>query len=264
MLDVKNLTHTYGTGAKAHLALKDITFSVQAGELVSIVGPSGCGKTTLLRTMAGLMRPTGGELSFLGDRITSVPEGLAMVFQDYRGSLFPWLTVEGNVRFPLRRLGLSKAELDERVAESLAAVGLAGFEDRFPPQLSGGMQQRVAIARALAYRPQILLMDEPFASVDAQTREDLEDLVLSVKKRFNMTILFVTHDIDESVYLADRVVVLSKPPTFVVTTLDIPLSDTRDQIETKENPEFIRLRGEVARLIRHPKEDDAAAEIGAA
>jgi NitT/TauT family transport system ATP-binding protein len=264
MLDVKNLTHTYGTGAKAHLALKDITFSVAAGELVSIVGPSGCGKTTLLRTMAGLMRPTGGDLSFLGDRITSVPEGLAMVFQDYRGSLFPWLTVEGNVRFPLRRLGLSKAEVDERVAESLAAVGLSGFEDRFPPQLSGGMQQRVAIARALAYRPQILLMDEPFASVDAQTREDLEDLVLSVKKRFNMTILFVTHDIDESVYLADRVVVLSKPPTFVVTTLDIPLSDIRDQIETKEDPEFIRLRGEVARLIRHPKEDVVAAEQGAA
>jgi NitT/TauT family transport system ATP-binding protein len=263
MLDVKNLTHTYGTGAKAHLALKDITFQVAAGELVSIVGPSGCGKTTLLRTMAGLMRPTGGELSFLGDRITSVPEGLAMVFQDYRGSLFPWLTVEGNVRFPLRRLGLGKAELDERVAESLSAVGLSGFEDRFPPQLSGGMQQRVAIARALAYRPQILLMDEPFASVDAQTREDLEDLVLSVKKRFNMTILFVTHDIDESVYLADRVVVLSKPPTFVVTTLDIPLSENRDQIETKEDPEFIRLRGEVARLIRHPKEDEVV-EQGAA
>jgi NitT/TauT family transport system ATP-binding protein len=261
MLNVSHLTHTYGTGAKAHLALKDITFTVAPGELVSIVGPSGCGKTTLLRTMAGLMRPTGGDLTFLGDKITAVPEGLAMVFQDYRGSLFPWLTVEANVRFPLAKLGLSKADLDERVAESLTAVGLTGFEDRHPSQLSGGMQQRVAIARALAYRPKILLMDEPFASVDAQTREDLEDLVLSVKKKFRMTILFVTHDIDESVYLADRVVVLSKPPTFVVTTLDIPLSADRDQIETKENPEFIRLRGEVARLIRHPKNDDVATPV---
>jgi NitT/TauT family transport system ATP-binding protein len=261
MLNVSHLTHTYGTGAKAHLALKDITFEVQPGELVSIVGPSGCGKTTLLRTMAGLMRPTGGDLTFLGDKITSVPEGLAMVFQDYRGSLFPWLTVAANVKFPLAKLGLSKTDLEERVAESLAAVGLTGFEDRFPSQLSGGMQQRVAIARALAYRPKILLMDEPFASVDAQTREDLEDLVLSVKKKFNMTILFVTHDIDESVYLADRVVVLSKPPTFVVTTLDIPLSDSRDQIETKEDPEFIRLRGEVARLIRHPENAEVATPV---
>lgn len=258
MLDVAHVTHTYGSGAKAHLALKDITFTVEPGELVSIVGPSGCGKTTLLRTMAGLMIPTGGTVSFLGEQIDSVPEGLAMVFQDYRGSLFPWLTVEANVLFPLKRLKMSGSERAERVAEALRAVGLSGFEQRFPAQLSGGMQQRVAIARALAYRPKILLMDEPFASIDAQTREDLEDLVLQVKREFNMTILFVTHDIDESVYLADRVVVLSKPPTYVLTTLDIPLPPERDQITTKEDPNFIQLRGEVARLIRH-----TAAEVAA-
>ncbi|MBK0418892.1 ABC transporter ATP-binding protein [Leucobacter sp. CSA1] len=259
MLNISHLTHTYGTGAKAHLALKDITFEVRSGELVSIVGPSGCGKTTLLRTMAGLMPPTGGRVEFLGEPIVGVPEGLAMVFQDYRGSLFPWLSVEANVRFPLKHLGLSSSETASRVLESLAAVGLTGFENRYPSQLSGGMQQRVAIARALAYRPKILLMDEPFASIDAQTREDLEDLVLQVKRRFDMTILFVTHDIDESVYLADRVVVLSKPPTEVLTTIDIPLPAERDQITTKENPDFIRVRGEVARLIRHPAGEEVAA-----
>lgn len=251
LLDINHLTHTYGTGPTAHMALADITFDVKQGEFVSIVGPSGCGKTTLLRTMAGLMPPTGGDLRFLEKRITDVPEGLAMVFQDYRGSLFPWLTVESNVRFPLQHLKLDKAEEQKRVRESLEAVGLAGNEKKYPGQLSGGMQQRVAIARALAYRPKIMLMDEPFASIDAQTREDLEDLVLQVREQFNMTMLFVTHDIDESVYLADRVVVLSKPSTVVQTILDVPLGRHRDQITTKEDPTFIHIRGEVARMIRN-------------
>jgi NitT/TauT family transport system ATP-binding protein len=259
MLTVEQLAHTYGTGPKATTALQDITFSVRPGELVSIVGPSGCGKTTLLRAMAGLMEPTGGSVALEGERITEAPEGLAMVFQDYRGSLFPWLTVEKKVRFPLKGHGLPKDEIDARVVDSLAAVGLKGFEENFPSQLSGGMQQRVAIARALAYRPKILLMDEPFASVDAQTREELEDLVLAVKRKFEMTILFVTHDIDESVYLADRVVVLSKRPTFVQAVLDVHLPPERDQITTKEDPEFIRLRGETARMIRSaPSGSDAA------
>ena len=251
LLEIDGLTHTYGTGSSANRALADITFDVHEGEFVSIVGPSGCGKTTLLRTMAGLMRPTGGRLEFLGQQIVNVPEGLAMVFQDYRGSLFPWLTVEKNVRFPLRHLKLPKAEEQQRVSESLEAVGLAGNERKYPGQLSGGMQQRVAIARALAYRPKIMLMDEPFASIDAQTREDLEDLVLKVREQFAMTILFVTHDIDESVYLADRVVVLSKPSTVVQTILEVPLGRQRDQIATKEDPNFIHMRGEVARLIRN-------------
>lgn len=251
VLDVEALTHTYGSGSTRHLALNDITFDVAQGELVSIVGPSGCGKTTLLRAMAGLMAPTGGQLDLDGAPITGVPDGLAMVFQDYRGSLFPWLTVQDNVRFPLRRLRLPAEEVSTRVAEALGAVGLEGFENRYPTQLSGGMQQRVAIARALAYRPKILLMDEPFASIDAQTREELEDLVLEVRDHFNMTILFVTHDIDESVYLADRVVVLSKPPTVVQTIFEIDLARPRDQISTKEDPAFIHLRGEVARLIRN-------------
>ena len=264
MLTANHLSHTYGSGAGAHAAHADIDFTVEQGELVSIVGPSGCGKTTLLRTLSGLMRPTGGSVTFHGEEIVEVPTGLAMVFQDYSRSLYPWLTVEDNVRFPLRRLHLPKEELRSRIDEALAAVGLTGHTAKYPGQLSGGMQQRVAIARALAYRPEILLMDEPFASIDAQTREDLEDLVLEVKQRFSMTIIFVTHDIDESVYLADRVVVLSKPPTRVVTILDVPLPGQRDQISTKEMPEFIRLRGEVARLIRHPRdaEEPVAAAAG--
>jgi NitT/TauT family transport system ATP-binding protein len=253
MLIVDQLGHTYGTGAAAHRALGELTFEVRKGELISIVGPSGCGKTTLLRALSGLLQPSHGHVRFRDQVISGVPEGLAMVFQDYSRSLFPWLRVEANVHFPLRHLHLSKAEVQQRVEESLEAVGLTGHGRKYPSQLSGGMQQRVAIARALAYRPEILLMDEPFASIDAQTREDLEDLVLDVKQRFDMTIAFVTHDIDESVYLADRVVVLSKPPTRVLTVIDVPLPTPRDQIATKELPEFIRLRGDVARLIRNPR-----------
>lgn len=182
-----------------------------------------------------------------------------MVFQDYSRSLFPWLTVRGNVDLlPLGRRGLSRQARRERVAESLDAVGLGGFAERHPWQLSGGMQQRVATARALAYRPEILLMDEPFASVDAQTRADLEDLVLAVRERFEMTILFVTHDIDESVYLADRVLVLSGSPARVIADLEVALPHPRDQIETKERADFVHLRGEVARLIRSASAGDGS------
>jgi NitT/TauT family transport system ATP-binding protein len=172
-----------------------------------------------------------------------------MVFQDYSRSLLPWLTVERNVVFPLGGSPLPKAQKQEIVAESLAAVGLSGFARRYPWQLSGGMQQRVAIARALAYRPTLLLMDEPFASVDAQTRAGLEDLVLRIRDTYDMTILFVTHDIDESVYLANRVLVLSRPPARIVEDIPVRLPASRDQITTREDPEFIRLRGHVARLI---------------
>ena len=184
-----------------------------------------------------------------GKRITNVPEGMAMVFQDYSRSLLPWLTVEKNVAFPLAGSAQSKAERHAIVEESLAAVGLSGFEKRYPWQLSGGMQQRVAIARALAYRPKLLLMDEPFASVDAQTREGLEDLVLQIRRDYDMTILFVTHDIDESVYLANRVLVLSRPPATLAEDLKIDLPEPRDQITTREEPDFVHLRGHVARLI---------------
>jgi len=248
-LVVDHVSHVYGSGASAHHAISDLAFSVQPGEFVSIVGPSGAGKTTLLRTLAGLLRPSEGAVIVDGNRISGVPAGMAMVFQDYSRSLLPWLTIEKNVGFPLEGKKVTKAEKKAIIQESLEAVGLGGFAKRYPWQLSGGMQQRVAIARALAYRPTLLLMDEPFASVDAQTREGLEDLVLRIRDTYGMTILFVTHDIDESVYLANRVLVLSRPPARLAEDIAVNLPEPRDQITTREDPEFIRLRGHVARLI---------------
>ena len=185
-----------------------------------------------------------------GKRVTGPPEEMALVFQEYSRSLMPWTSVRSNVLLPLRHKRLSRAERADLVEESLAAVGLVQFMDHYPWQLSGGMQQRVAIARALAYQPSILLMDEPFASVDAQTRGDLEDLVLRVRDEYGITILFVTHDIDESVYLADRVVVLTHAPTEVKEVVAVDLPRPRDQIETKELAEFAQLRGHVYRLIK--------------
>ncbi|HEX3786949.1 MAG TPA: ABC transporter ATP-binding protein [Pseudonocardiaceae bacterium] len=251
MLDVTGLAHAYGTGAKAHTAIEDVTFQVEQGEIVCIVGPSGCGKSTLLKSVSGLIRPTGGEVRLHGKTVTGVPEDLAVVFQDYSRSLFPWQHVAANIEFPLRAGKLSRKQRKARVAEALEWVGLSGAAKKYPWQLSGGMQQRVAIARALAYRPALMLMDEPFASVDAQTRGDLEDLVLRVRTEHDMTIMVVTHDIDESVYLADRVLVLSKSPTTVVDTLKVSLPEQRDQINTRQDEAFVHLRTEVARLLRH-------------
>jgi len=258
ILQVDGVGHTYGSGPTAYRAIDSLSFGVYAGEFVSIVGPSGAGKTTLLRILAGLIKSTDGTVTLEGQKINGIPDGLAMVFQDYSRSLLPWLTISGNVAFPLKGKNGTREERKQIVAQSLAAVGLTGHEHKYPWQLSGGMQQRVAIARAIAYRPRLLLMDEPFASVDAQTRSDLEDLVLRIRKEFNMTILFVTHDIDESVYLADRVVVLSRPPATLVEDIEVVLPEPRDQISTKENETFVHLRGHVARLIRGEKTDPTA------
>jgi NitT/TauT family transport system ATP-binding protein len=238
MLEIRHLSKSYGD---TH-AIGDVDFKVAEREFVSVVGPSGCGKTTLLKCIAGLLAPTSGEVALEGDKV------MALVFQEYSRSLMPWLSVRKNVALPLR--DKPKAERARLVDEAVEAVGLTRFIDRYPWQLSGGMQQRVAIARALAYQPQILLMDEPFASVDAQTRADLEDLILQVRERYDVTIVFVTHDIDESVYLSDRIVVLTPSPTTVKEILDVDLPRPRDQVETKELGEFARLRAHVYRLIK--------------
>lgn len=232
--------------------IANVTFEVSAGEIVSIVGPSGCGKTTLLKTLAGLLMPTVGIVRFQSQPVRGVPSGLAMVFQEYSRSLLPWTTVSGNVELPLRYKTIDPTARTSLVSESLDAVGLSGFGNHYPWQLSGGMQQRVAIARALAYQPQLLLMDEPFASVDAQTRADLEDLVAAVRAEFDITIVFITHDIDEAVYLSDRVIVLSKSPTTVLDQIAIELPRPRDQIATKALPQFVAKRSAIARLIRRP------------
>jgi NitT/TauT family transport system ATP-binding protein len=250
LLEIRNVGKTYGTGAKATHAIADVSFAVDDREFVCVVGPSGCGKTTLLKCVGGLLRPSKGEVLLRGRRVTSPPEEMALVFQEYGRSLMPWASVRNNVLLPLRHKRLGRDERKALVEEALDAVGLTRFIDHYPWQLSGGMQQRVAIARALAYQPSILLMDEPFASVDAQTRGDLEDLVLRVREEFAVTILFVTHDIDESVYLSDRVVVLTHAPTEVKERIDVDLPFPRDQIATKELPEFTHLRGHVYRLIK--------------
>ncbi|WP_436759444.1 ABC transporter ATP-binding protein [Streptosporangium sp. V21-05] len=250
MLEITNLSHTYGSGPTAHNALGGVNLKVAQGELVCVVGPSGCGKSTLLRSIAGLIRPTGGQVTLNGVRVEQTPDNLAVVFQDYSRSLFPWMSVADNVSLPLRRRGQDKKRRRESALEALEEVGLQGAAAKYPWQLSGGMQQRVSIARALAYRPALLLMDEPFGSVDAQTREDLEDLTLRVRGLHNMTIVLITHDIDESVYVGDRVVVLSKAPAGIVGDLRVDLPGPRDQITTREHPGFVHLRAEVGRLVR--------------
>jgi NitT/TauT family transport system ATP-binding protein len=250
VLSASGVSKTYGTGNDSQVAVSGISFDVRDGEFVSIVGPSGCGKTTLIKIIAGLLKPTAGSVELFGTPVDAVPDQLSVVFQDYSRSLFPWLRVAANVAFPLEHLPMSRAERDQRVAAALAAVGLEGAGRKYPWELSGGMQQRVAIARAIAYRPRILLMDEPFASVDAQTRAELEDLTLEVHRDHGMTTLFITHDIDESVYLADRVIVLRRSPGRLMAELAVDLPSPRDQIATREHPGFVRLRGEIARLVR--------------
>ncbi|MDQ6918547.1 MAG: ABC transporter ATP-binding protein [Candidatus Dormibacteraeota bacterium] len=246
MLSVEHLGKSFGP----MVAIKELNFEVREREFLSVVGPSGCGKTTLLRCVAGILPLSSGRVIVKGKLVTGPPEQMALVFQEYGRSLFPWLTVERNVRLPLVRKRLAEPERRRLVEDSLVAVGLAEFGGHFPWQLSGGMQQRVAIARALAYQPQVLLMDEPFASVDAQTRAELEDLLLRVWQEFGVTILFVTHDIDEAVYLGDRVLVLTPRPTEVQEIVEANLPRPRDQLATKELPEFARLRAHVYRSIK--------------
>jgi NitT/TauT family transport system ATP-binding protein len=252
-LEVRGLRKVYEGPGRSVEALRELTFSVPASELVCVVGPSGCGKTTLLRCVAGLLEPTAGEVLLQGVRVTGPPPDLAVVFQEYGRSLFPWMTVRGNVELPLRAKRLPGGRRAELVDEALAAVGLDDVHGAYPWQLSGGMQQRVAIARAVAYEPHVLLMDEPFAAVDAQTRAELEDLVRSVWRRTGVTIVFVTHDIDEAVYLGQRVLVLSSSPTVVQEDLAVDLPTERDQLTTRSHPRFTELRTHVYAQIQQAK-----------
>ncbi|MGI5118380.1 ABC transporter ATP-binding protein [Marinactinospora thermotolerans] len=259
MLDVAGLRKVYQGEGRAVEAVRDLTFALADGELACLVGPSGCGKTTLLKCIAGLLRPTSGTVRLAGRGVTSPPPDMAVVFQEYGRSLFPWLTVHANVELPLKEKGLPKERRAELVTGALEAVGLADFAGSHPWQLSGGMQQRVAIARAIAYEPRVLLMDEPFAAVDAQTRADLEDLIRSLWKRFGMTVLFVTHDIDEAVYLGQRVLVLSSSPTVVQDDITVDLPDERDQLTTRSLPRFAELRTRVYAEIQSAKRGPAVA-----
>ena len=250
VVSLRSVRKAYPLGAgQQQVALADVTFDVGRGEFVCVVGPSGAGKTTLLRCLAGLAAPTSGEALFEGAPLRRVPDQVGVVFQDYSRSLYPWLTVSRNIALPLKVRGVARAARTERIGEVLAAVGLGQAGRRYPWQLSGGMQQRVAIARALAYRPELLLMDEPFASVDAQTRFELEDLILRLHEEFSVTVVFVTHDIDEAIYLADRVVVLSQAPGTVSEIADVTLPRPRDQIASKRDERFARHREHILGLV---------------
>lgn len=233
-------------------ALSNITFEVAERELLAVVGPSGCGKTTLLRLVCGLMPPSEGVVSFGGHPVVCPLREAALVFQDYSRSLFPWLTVIRNVLFPLRGGEMSRAERVVRAEAVLEEMGLRGVAGRYPWQLSGGMQQRVAIARALVSRPKLLLLDEPFASVDALTRAELQDVLLRVHGEAALrpvTVVHVTHDIDEAVYLADRVVVLSHAPGRVLGEVDVRLKRPRAQTVTRSSPRFLAVRNEIHDVI---------------
>ncbi|KRV47864.1 ABC transporter [Wenjunlia vitaminophila] len=263
LLDVRGVQKTYYGSGRTVEAVRDLTFSVGTGELACIVGPSGAGKTTLLKCIAGLLPPTGGEVRLGGARVQGPPPGMAVVFQEYGRSLFPWMTVADNIALPLKQKRTPKPRRAALVAEALESVGLRDVPHAYPWQLSGGMQQRVAIARAIAYEPDVLLMDEPFAAVDAQTRAELEDLTRSLWRNLGMTVLFVTHDIDEAVYLGQRVLVLSGSPTVVMEDVAVDLPAEREQLSTRALPRFAELRAHVYEQVQRAKTFHTAPAAGA-
>jgi NitT/TauT family transport system ATP-binding protein len=254
MLEVRHLRKVYVDSSRTVEAIRDVGFCVGQGELVCIVGPSGAGKTTLLKCIAGLLAPSSGEIILEGQRVVEPPPAMAVVFQEYGRSLFPWMTVHDNVALPLKHKKIDAGRRENLVRDALAAVDLKGVDNAYPWQLSGGMQQRVAIARAVAYEPHVLLMDEPFAAVDAQTRADLEDLIRVLWARLRVTVLFVTHDIDESVYLGQRVLVMSHAPTVIMEDVAIDLPGERTQLETRSMARFGDLRKHIYSKIQLAKQ----------
>jgi NitT/TauT family transport system ATP-binding protein len=237
---LEGVAKEYGSGANSTVALADVTLSARGAEFLSIVGPSGCGKTTFLRCIAGLTDLTGGELLVGGKSVAGPPDGVAMVFQHF--GLLPWKTVYDNAAFGLAMANAPAAHIRERVGHYLDLVGLGGFERHYPYQLSGGMQQRVGLVRALAIDPAILLMDEPFAALDAMTKAALQDELLQVRDQTGSSIVFVTHDIEEAVYLGDRVAVIRGAPGRIERTVAVDLPKPRDQVATRQLPKFLELR----------------------
>jgi NitT/TauT family transport system ATP-binding protein len=252
ILEVENLSKSYRQlHGENTLALGNVTCRVETGEFVSFVGPSGCGKTTLLMSIAGLLEPSSGRVLVKGKEVKGPPPKLVLVFQEYNKSLFAWRTVLGNVLFGLEARREHAPRGEPKARELLELVGLKGFEKHYPWELSGGMQQRVAIARALAYEPEVLLMDEPFGSLDALTRLELEDTLLAVWAELKTTILFITHDIEEAIYLSDRIWVLSRRPAQIIQELAVDFPRPRHQLATRADARFMTLRNDIYRQIGH-------------
>jgi NitT/TauT family transport system ATP-binding protein len=229
-------------------ALDQISFDVADGEFLVIVGPSGCGKSTLLDLLGGLTAPTTGRITVGGKPVTGPGLDRGVVFQQY--ALLPWRTAQGNVEFGLEAKGVGRRERATKAREYLELVGLTGFHDRYPHELSGGMKQRVAIARSLAFDPAVLLMDEPFAALDAQTRDSLQDELLRIWEKTGKTIVFITHGIEEAVYLGQRVAVMTSRPGRIKAVVDIPLTARSATEDLRSDPEFARYRHEIWSLLR--------------
>ncbi len=232
------------------LILDRVDLSVAKGEFLCVVGPSGCGKTTMLRMIGGLAAASEGAVTYEGRPVTAPRQDIAIIFQDYGKALLPWRTAAGNVSLALEAIGTPRAERADRIAELLRKVGLGNHADKFPNQLSGGMQQRLQIARCLAQNPSVLLMDEPFGALDAITRQGLQDEVLRIVEQSGATVFFVTHDLEEAIYLGDRVVAMRPNPGRITEAFDVSLPRPRDQLGTREHPEFLRLRRALFDFIR--------------
>jgi NitT/TauT family transport system ATP-binding protein len=254
-LQLLSVSKTYGTGGADPLeAIARVDLDVYETQFVAVVGPSGCGKSTLLQIAAGLVPPTAGHVMLSGRPVLRPPPEMVYLFQQYSKSLLPWRSVAGNVAFALeRRSDLSKRQIIERVMSHLERVDLVRFADSYPSQLSGGMQQRVAIARALAAEPRILLLDEPFSSVDALTRLELHDLLLELATKQRLTVLLVTHDVDEAVYLADRVAMLTARPSSISEVVSVDLPRPRDTIKTRELERFLHVRHHLLAQLLGPR-----------
>ena len=244
-IEVKNVSFEYTVDSGRVLAIKDISFSVRQSEFLCLLGPSGCGKTTILNILAGLLRPTSGDIRIGEAPIDSNTHNRGVVFQDF-AQLFPWRTARQNVEFGLEMRRIGKQERGETALEFLRLVGLEKFADVFPHQLSGGMQQRVAIARSLAYNPQVLLMDEPFAALDAMTRDDMQQLLTDVWQKTKKTVVYITHNVSEAVFLGDKVIVLNAHPGTVKIELTLDLPRPRDPLSES----FVATQREVMRHLR--------------
>jgi NitT/TauT family transport system ATP-binding protein len=243
IIELRDVHMAFQVNARPLTVLSGFSYQITERTFLSIVGPSGCGKSTLLRLIAGLDRPTGGEIIFDGIKIDRPPRGMIYVFQHYTKSIFPWRTVLQNIDFGLQsQKKLPAREAREKCLAYVKLVGLEGYEDYFPSQLSGGMQQRVALARALICEPKVLLMDEPFSAVDAMTRAILQELLLRIRETVPVTILFVTHDIDEAVFLSDRILALGRPPDSLRDDVTVDLPYPRDQIVTRNDDRFGPIR----------------------
>ena len=244
-LRARGLSMAFGS----HLVLDRIDLDVADGEFLSIVGPSGCGKTTLLRLLAGLVQPTGGEILAAGKPILGPSRERAIVFQDYSRSLLPWRSVWSNVALAFESQGIARAERRERAGALLERMGLSAVGEYFPGQLSGGMQQRVQIARCLAQQPRIMLMDEPFGALYALTRQTLQDEIARLAAERRVTVVFITHDLEEAIYLGDRVVALAPNPGRVAETIAVGLARPRHQLTTREDPGFLAHRHRLFNLL---------------